>query len=135
MSNHNSAFQLHLQQLERRFEADCQAAESRIHQARTMADVVRAAEVAAPVELRAMKNAFTGYRRLRGAAERRLESLLREQLQAMKVATVDDAEALFLRYRQHDWQALRGTYASLYQRGEHEARRLLHARREASPDA
>ncbi|RQR65689.1 hypothetical protein DIE18_04355 [Burkholderia sp. Bp9125] len=135
MSNHNHAFQLHLQQLGRRFEADCQAAESRIRQAHTMADVVRTAEVVAPVELRAMKNAFPGYRRLHGAAERRLETLLHEQLQAMKAATVDGADALFLQYRQHDWQALRGTYASLYQRGEHEARRLLHARREASPDS
>jgi len=135
MSNHNHAFQLHLQQLGRRFEADCQAAESRIHLALAMADVVRAAEMVAPVELRAMKNAFPGYRRLHGAAERRLETLLREQLQAMKDATLADAETLFLRYRQQDWQALRGTHASLYQQGEHKARQLLHAKREASPDA
>lgn len=128
----NRMLQMHLHQLEQRFEADCSAAESRILRARTMAEVVRATEVSVRPELRAMSRHYPGYRRMKSTAERRLEQLLKEQLEAMKALPLAEAEALFSRYRRQDWQSLRGTYASLYQRGDRAGQRLLHDLRGAA---
>ncbi|MEX3984270.1 hypothetical protein AB4Y45_35525 [Paraburkholderia sp. EG287A] len=122
---------MYLHSLETQFEGDCQAASMRIHRSREMRDVVRATEISIRPELRAVSRTLPGYRRMHAAAERRLEELLKEQLDALKAAPLAEAEALYLRYRQKDWQALRGAYATLYRRGEIQGQRLLHAKRSA----
>jgi hypothetical protein len=125
------ALQVHLRLLGNRLEADCQAAEMRIRGATSMSEVVRNTHVSVPPELRGVRNGYPGYRRMTSAAERRLEALLQEHLTTLKTGSLEEAEARFARYQHHEWQALRGTYASLYRRGEMEGRRLLHAQRQA----
>jgi hypothetical protein len=102
-----------------------------------MAEVVRATDVSVRPELRAMARNYPCYRRMKAAAERRLGQLLDEQLKALKALPLAEAEALLSRYRRTDWQSLRGTYASLYQRGDRLGQRLLHDLRPdsaATPD-
>ena len=128
----NDALQAHLHTLSQRLDRECSGAIMRIQRARQMAEAVRATNVTVPPEIRAVARVQPGYRRMLSSAETRLEQILKEQLEAMKSATLAEAEALFAQYRQKDWQALRGTYATLYRRGEIEGQRLLHAKRAAS---
>lgn len=128
----NHVLHMYLHTLEQQFDGDCQSACMRIQRAQEMREVVRATEVSIRPEIRAVSRSLPGYRRMLAAAEQRLEQMLKDQIAAMEAATLEGAEALYSSYRQKDWQALRGTYATLYRRGEIEGQRLLHAKRKDS---
>jgi hypothetical protein len=125
--------QMYLHMLERRLDGECQSAQMRVRRATTMAEVVRATSISVPPELRALRNNYPSYRQLKNAAERKLEELLDEQLKALKDGTLEQARQLFAGYQHREWQSLRGTYATLYRRGEIEARRILHGRSGKNP--
>lgn len=121
-----------MQQQVNRFDQSCATAEAQVRRAQTLADVVRAAHVVPPPELRAMRNSSIAFRKLHACAERRLAELVSAQLVQLEKATLDVAESLFARYQSRDWQVLRGAYARVLQQADRDARLLLGKKRKAS---
>lgn len=119
------------QQQLRRFDSTCFSAEQRINTARTLQEVIQATNVSIPPEIRALRNGSQAYRKMMAGAERKLESLVSQQLETMTNATLDVAETLFARCMSRDWQALRGRFAKVLQQAEFKARKILHQKRSA----
>ena len=121
-----------LQQRMRTVEQQASSGLARIRHAQSMAEVVRAADVHVPAELRALKHQMRDLRQLQLAAERRLDEMLAEQLRQLAEMTVDAREAFRLRLLRDEWPALRGTWAMFYRKAEVESLRLLKPARPAS---
>lgn len=114
-----------LQQRMRSVEQQAASGLARIRQARTLSDVVRAADVHVPAELRALRHQLSGLRQLQLAAERRLEELLAEQLRQLKATAEGEREAHRLRLLREEWSALRGTWAAYYRKAEADSLRIV----------
>ncbi len=117
-----------LDQQARRFESSCQSAIAQLDRARDMWEVVRATNVSLHPVLRGvhLPTVQTARSRVKQAAEKRLGTLLDEQLKAAS-GIVDPAERkkYIGRLRAAHWDAMRGPYASLFARADLEGRRLL----------
>lgn len=122
-----SATAFFIEQAVQRYEQDCQWAITKIAQAQTMWEVKRAAHVVAPSILRGMHLPRAGGRQqLSHAAERKLQGMLDAQLEKAKSLTNTDARKAYLgQVRLKEWEALRGEFASLYQKADMEGRKLL----------
>lgn len=114
-----------IQQQLRRFDSTCSAAEQRINSARTLQEVVHATQVSTPPEIRALKNSSQAHRKMLATAERKLDALVSQQLEAMEKGTLDIAETLFARCMARDWQILRGHFGRVLQQAEMKARKIL----------
>lgn len=109
----------------RRVDAAASSAQSQLSRARTMAEVVRLAEVSVPGPLHALRHRIQGLKTLRLAVERRLEALLVAQLAALEPLSLAAAQKYVAGLQCLEWQALRGEWASLYRKAEADARRCL----------
>lgn len=114
--------QFWIQQQTRRMESACSQAEQKVRMARSMRQVIEAAHVAIPAELRAVKNSIPGYRRLMDSITHRLTQLLDEQLKALADLAGAEHKERRGRLLSTEWCHLRGAYAPLYRRAEAESR-------------
>lgn len=110
----------------RKFEVMCSSAASRVALCKTMQEVVRAADVHAPAEVRQLVHSLRGYRNLKAQTERRLEQLLEAQLAKISlIETLDERKTAVGQLRARDWQALRGEFASIYRKADRAGQQLL----------
>lgn len=109
----------------RRVDSAASSAQSQLSRARTMAEVVRLAEVSVPGPLHALRHQIQGLKTLRLAVERRLEALLEVQLAALEPLSLEEAKRQVAGLQRREWQALRGEWASVYRKAEADARRCL----------
>jgi hypothetical protein len=128
-----------ISQQQRRVESQASGNQARLRTARTLADVVRLADVAIPAEIRFMKHSIPGLRSLEVAVARRLDELVDVAL--MEIASKETAtEARAARGRFIlQIGVLRGAFARQYRRADAESSRLVYqkdmAEKAAAPPA
>lgn len=119
------ATQFYTQQLTRRFEANCQSAQSRIRSLRAIPDVVRAAHVSADPMIRAYSRSLPCYRSLQTAVCDKLNELIDKQLkQAQDEPDPDRRRDLLGGFRHREWECLRGAWAINWRHADSGAQRL-----------
>ncbi len=119
--------QFFVNQQVQRYEQDCQSAISQVRRAQDMWSINRATHVSAHPVIRGFKHQLApARRRLDIEAEKRMESLLDEQLKTAEAMTdLDERKAYLGKLRIRDWQAMRGDFVRLLQKADREARRLI----------
>lgn len=126
----NTAVNLHVQNLVRRYESDCSSAAARIRTLRSIEEVVRAARVSANPLIRSLVRSLPAHKALDGAASRRLDELIQAQLDDVELEPdVEKRKEILGRLRSRDWEFLRGDYAMQWRRADAGATRLIHAPR------
>lgn len=113
--------QFWLQQQSRRAQARFSQAEQRVRLAQNMRQVLDAANVVLPAELRALKSSVPGYRQLQSAVTQRLTVLLEAQLKELALLHGEEHLARRGRLISTEWCHLRGAHAPLYRRAEAES--------------
>lgn len=117
---------LYLQQQATRFAQDCTSRKMQLPRAQTMREVRRLCDVHAKAEVRFLPDVRQAESTLTHAAERKMEELLKKQLDAM--AVTQDIEVLKKmrgQYMQNEWCFLRGTFARLYVQAEQQSMKML----------
>lgn len=117
----------------RKFESECATASMRVGHARTVSEVVRAADVNPPAWLRSVARRQTSM--LNSLAERAIQALLDAQVKELAALDADACGKRLQQLRQ-DWDSLRGHYPRLAvqaQRLLEDQRRALRARTNSEP--
>lgn len=118
--------QIFVNDLIRRFESNCSSAQQRLANHKTIPEVVRAGQVRADPIIRSMTRSLPGYRQLQTALERKLESLVDEQLAAVSAEPdIEKRKEMLGKLRHREWDALRGYHAMVWRRADSGAQRLL----------
>lgn len=124
----------YLQKLAQDVESTCRAQKGRLLTARTMREVKNLSTVHVKPELRHIPGVRTAREALRTAAEDRMQSILKEQLQTLAALTSTDEFKLARgRLIRNDWAFLRGEFASIYRQAERESKLLLSQLERSAP--
>lgn len=127
--NPNAAHMLITQRVQR-VESDAANSQARLAYAKTIADVVRCADISVPAEVRFMRNSIRGLRSLEASAERRIEDIINDRLtQIADASTWADAKAERGRFIQ-ECNVLRGKYSRQYGHADRESQRLVYAKQQ-----
>lgn len=118
-----------------RVESDATSQIARVNQARTIEEVVRAADVSVPAEIRFMRNSIPGLRRLESAAERRLDDLIKGRLNLITDAESATAAKAKRGRLLQDCSMLRGKFARQYGFADRESQRLVYLKERAEKPA
>lgn len=132
------ATHFYLERLINQLSTDCHSAQSRIRTSATMRDVKFAANLHANAMIRSLPQARQALQRVHDCAEKRMETLLDQQLKALEVLqSSDELRQEYGRLVRSDWTFLRGDYGRVYVHADREYRRLLHklVQREKEADA
>ena len=109
----------------RKIEGDCNSHAARVNAAKTLAEVVRAAEVIVKPELRAIRHSIPGLRRLDSQAQNRIAELTRARIQAIReAATVQGARSLRGKLMV-ECNVLRGKFPMQYNVADRESQRAV----------
>lgn len=118
-----------------RVESEAASQIARVNHAKTIDEVIRAADVPVPAEIRFMRNSIRGLRSLESAAERRIEELLNGRLQQIANAeSAAEAKAKRGRFIQ-DCSMLRGKFSRQYGYADRESKRLVYLKEQAESSA
>lgn len=134
----SNATHFYLERLITQLSTDCHSAQSRIRTSATMRDVKFAANLHANAMIRSLPQARQALQRVHDCAEKRMETLLEQQLKALEVLqSSDELRQEYGRLVRSDWIFLRGDYGRVYVHADREYRRLLHklVQREKEADA
>ena len=114
-------------------EADCLRQIAQVNAAKSLADVVKAANVHLKAELRALRHTIPGIRRLEQQASARIRALLAQRLTRIQEATTAE-QALRRRGRlMADCEVLRGKFSQEYRYADQESQRLVYLAQQKAP--
>lgn len=124
-----------LKQQTRRLEQNAAQALLNIRRATGMREVVAAANVSIPAELRGIAKNTPSVRGVHQAAENKLESLFEAHVAMLRAAMSDKAtfKTLLSRYQRTEWAFLRGSHPRLAARASAVSRELLGLLDKAEP--
>jgi hypothetical protein len=123
----NDLTQFYVNRLLNQLSSDCSSAQARIRTATTMRAVKFAASVQANAMIRSLPDVRQEQYRVHDCAEKRMEVLLEQQLNALYGC--QSSEQLRQEHGRlvcNDWIFLRGEFGRLYGRADREYHRLLH---------
>jgi hypothetical protein len=129
----SSAVVFWIQQQQRRVEAEASGNSARLKGARTMADVVRLANVHVPSEIRCLAHTIPQLRTLKSAIDHRLGEILKARLLVLSKMETLEQSRTEARQLMQDCQVLRGTYAQHYRFAERESAQYLHRLQQKAP--
>ena len=119
----------------RKLESSAHVALSQIRTARSIRDVVHSMSIPVPAVVRGLRRSVPSYPRISQEAHRRVESLVRGQIQAL-ANTTSEEEFLKLRGQyEREWQLLSGRFPKIASYVRVEAPRLLAKLRNSPPVA
>lgn len=115
-------------------ESQASSSLARVRHAKTIEDIVRAADVHVPAEVRFMRNSIRGLRLLESEAEQCIQVMLEKRLKLISEAdSAADAKSKRGRLLQ-DCSMLRGNFPRQYGHADRESQRLVYLKeREEKP--
>lgn len=134
----SNATHFYLERLLNQLSNDIHSAQARIRTSTTMRDVKFAASLHPSPIIRSLPQARQALHRVHDCAEKRMQTLLEQQLKALAMLqSSDELGREYGRLVRSDWIFLRGDYGRVYLHADREYRRLLHqlVQREKATDA